>query len=92
MLLRGRRRVAGPTAALIDRPRVTTTDCGGPRGDDGGKQVGGRKRPIAADVKGAPMGVEGHKTSGQDRDGVPALIVALLERTVPVRTLFAESA
>ena len=58
-----------PTAALSDSQSVQTTESGGPRGDDGGKQVVGRKRHIAVDVAGSPIVVDVHAASVQDRDG-----------------------
>ena len=51
----------------------------------------GRKRHIVVDVEGSPIVVEVHAASVQDRDGAPAVIVALLEVAVYVEKLFADS-
>lgn len=41
-----------PTAGCLDSQSVKTTELGGERGDDSGKQVQGRKRPILVDTLG----------------------------------------
>ena len=51
----------------------------------------GRKRHIAVDVEGSPIVVDVHAASVQDRDGAPAVIMALLEVAVCVERLFADS-
>ncbi len=79
-----------PTAALSDSQSVQTTESGGPRGDDGGQQVVGRKRHIAVAGAGSPIVVDVHAASVQDRDGAPAVLRALLEVAVDVEKLFAD--
>ena len=51
----------------------------------------GRKRHIAVDAEGSPIVVDVHAASVQDRDGAPAVIMALLEVAVCVERLFADS-
>ena len=55
------RRQAGrhtaPRAAAVDRQSVKTTEMGGPRGFDGGKQVKGRKRHVWVDSLGLLLAV-----------------------------------
>ena len=85
----GRRRE--PTAALSDSQSVQTTESGGPRGDEGGQKVMGRKRPSAVAGAGSPLGVDVHAASVQDRDGAPAVMRALLEVAVGVEKLCADS-
>lgn len=50
-------REASPTAGVIDRQPVKTTECGGPRGIDAGKKIKGRKRHIVTDTEGCLVGV-----------------------------------
>ena len=71
VVLRGREgREAGPTAAiLLDTQSVETTEQGGPRGCDAAKRVKGRKRHIAVDTRGLPLGVAVHAADIQAADG-----------------------
>src|ERR671928_1927573 len=54
-LARGRKR--RPTAAIVDTQSVKTGPQRGPRGDDAGKKVKGRKRVLLVDVEGDPLGI-----------------------------------
>jgi transposase len=69
-LLRQREsREATPGAGIIDSQSVKSTEAGGPRGDDGGKKVNGRKRHLLVDTLGLVMAVKVHEADIQDRAG-----------------------
>jgi putative transposase len=59
-----------PSAVCVDTQTVKTTEVGGERGFDGGKQINGRKRPIIVDTLGLLIAVV--VTAGNVDDGVGA--------------------
>jgi putative transposase len=56
-----------PTAMVIDSQSVKTTEAGGERGFDGGKQVKGRKRQMVVDTEGNLLTAAVHPADLQDR-------------------------
>ena len=60
-------RTPTPSVVCIDSHPVKTTAMGGPaRGDDGGKKINGRKRPLFVDTFGVWLGVLMTKASLDD--------------------------
>ena len=55
-----------PTAAAMMSQSVKTTESAGPSGDDAGKKIKGRKRPMAVDVEGFPIAMDVQEASVQD--------------------------
>ena len=85
---RGRR--AQPTAALIDSQRVKTTEAGGERGFDGGKNVRGRKRHFLVDTEGHLLAVLVEAANRGDRDGARWVLSWVSKRWPELRKLWAD--
>jgi putative transposase len=90
------RRAAGrkptPSAAILDSQSVKTTERGGARGYDAGKNVNGRKRHILVDTLGLLLAVCVTAASTQDRDGARLLLTALARGWQRLRLIWADSA
>src|SRR3954452_18196138 len=82
MLREGAEREASPTAAVVDTRSAKTTESGGPRGWDAAKRLKGRKRQVAVDTDGLPLGVVVHAADIQDADSLGPL----LKRVKPLYT------
>jgi putative transposase len=62
-------RTALPSAAILDSQSAKTTECGGPRGYDGGKKLSGRKRHVLVDTQGFLLNAVVQEADLADRDG-----------------------
>jgi transposase len=84
-------RDASPSAAIIDRQSVKTTEAGGPRGYDAAKKLNGRKRHALVDTDGRRLVLEPHPASIPDRDG-GAPVLQVSRRFFPfIQRVFADS-
>ena len=83
-------RAALPTAGIIDSQSVNATESCGLRGYGAGKRIKGRKRHIATDTLGLPIGLVVHSTGIQDRDGAPDVLKRVAARYPPLSHIFAD--
>lgn len=72
-----------PSAASIDSQSVKTTEQGGERGYDGGKNISGRKRHVSVDTLGLVLAVAVTSASVDDAVAAPQVLAQLDQENYP---------
>jgi len=71
-----------PTGAIVDSQSIKTTEAGGERGYDGGKNVKGRKRHVIVDTIGNLLSVVVNAANSDDRAGAKDAFAKLSVDTI----------
>jgi putative transposase len=91
-LRRAEGRETSPSAASIDSQTVKTTEAGGERGYDGGKNIKGRKRHVVVDTLGLILAVVVHSAGVQDYDGARLVLTRLGTAYRRLKVIWGDSA
>ena len=83
-------REAQPTAGIVDSPPVRTSESGGSRGFDAGKNINGRKRHVLVDTLGFLLRGIVPAANVQDRDGLAPLLTRIRRRFPFLALIFAD--
>jgi hypothetical protein len=77
---------------MVDRQSVHTMRVGGPRGDDGGKQVKGRQRQLCGETQGFVLPAGVHSAGLRDREGMQRILAPVLGRFPRLPQLWLDAA
>ena len=81
-----------PSAAILDSQSIRSSEAGGVRGYDAGKQICGRKRHILVDILGLLLLVVVTAANRQDRNGAQLLLAPLAKQFRRLPLIWADGA